>query len=107
MILSRQVWAEATGRYAENPFNPTPVPDYRFLGGPLCIAVTGTQDQYVDFINCLAWVQHGSTPLLALAELRFLTERTCVIPHVRRVTPEGEVSLWYLPSVRVAPEVNQ
>lgn len=104
MILSRAVWADATGRYAENPFNPRPTCAYLVNGqGQGCIAVTGTQDQYLDFINCLAWVQYGSRPAQALREVRFLAERTAVLEG----DIEAEVVTWYLPSVRVAPEVSQ
>lgn len=103
MILSRQVWADATGRFAEDPFNPVPVNNYRPTPfGPECIAVTGTQDNYLHFIEALVWVQYGSTPILALQEMRFLLGATRIWPAPH--TNDPEVAVWYIPSVRVQKE---
>lgn len=103
MILSRQVWADATGRYAEDPFNPEPHREYRPTPfGPECIAITGTLNNYLDFIEALVWVQYGTTPALALTEMRYLlgATRTWPAPH----TNDPEVVVWYIPSVRVMRE---
>jgi hypothetical protein len=103
MILSREVWADATGRFAEDPFNPEPHREYKPTPfGPPCIAITGDQQQYMDFIGCLVWVQFASTPVLALQEMRFLMDRTRVWPAPHTTDPE--VVVWYLPSVRVTQE---
>ena len=103
MILSREVWADAIGRYAEDPFNPEVHREYRPTPfGPECIAITGTQQAYMDFIGCLVWVQYAQTPVRALRELRSLVEATRVWPAPHTTDPE--VVVWYIPNVRVQKE---
>lgn len=103
MILSSQIWADATGRYAEDPFNPEVFREYRPTPfGPECIAITGTQQNYLDFIECLVWVQYATTPILALQEMRSLIEATRIWPAPH--TNDPEVVVWYIPSVRVQKE---
>lgn len=103
MILSREVWADATGRYGEDPLNPTPIVVYRPTPfGPDCIAITGTQTEYLHFIECLVWVQYATTPIVALQEMRFLLGATRVWPAPH--TNDPEVVVWYIPSVRVVKE---
>lgn len=100
MILSREVWRAALD--CMNPFL-APVRDYQPDGqrSP-CIAITGNQDAYMEFISCLAWVQYGTRPALALAEIKFLTERTVVAEG----QIEAETVTWFLPTVHVFPEVT-